>query len=44
MMLKDRGKLKRFVSSPNWKTLQSGEHSIVRAGIAVRISNADGKF
>ncbi len=44
MMLKDRGKLKRFVSSPNWKTLQSGEQSIVRAGIAVRISEADGKF
>jgi hypothetical protein len=44
MMLKDRGKLKRFVSSPSWTTLPSGEQSIVRAGIAVRITEADGKF
>lgn len=44
MMLKDRGKLRRFVSSPSWRTLPSGEQSIVRAGIAVRISEADGKF
>ncbi len=44
MMLKDRGKLKRFVSSPSWKILPSGEHSIIRTGIAVRIGEADGKF
>lgn len=44
IMLKDRGKLKRFVSSPSWKTLPSGEQSIIRGGIAVRIGEADGKF
>jgi len=44
MMLKDRGKLKRFVSSPSWKTLPSGEHCIIRGGIAVRIGEAEGKY
>lgn len=44
MMLKDRGKLKRFVSSPSWTTLPSGEQSIVRAGIAVRIRETEGRF
>ncbi|WP_156359209.1 hypothetical protein [Sphingomonas sp. Leaf242] len=44
MMLKDRGKVKRFVSSPSWRTLASGEESIIRAGIAVRISETEGKF
>lgn len=44
MMLKDRGKLKRFVSSPSWTTLSSGEQCIVRAGIPVRIAENGGKF
>jgi len=44
MMLKNRGKLKRFVSSPNWKTLPSGEQCIVRGGVAVRIAETEGKF
>lgn len=44
LMLKDRDKLKRFVSSPRWTTSPSGEQRIVRAGIPVVIIEAGGKF